>query len=37
MAYRFFCTYGIEVGDNDEDVNYVSLGLPTVEVFIENV
>ena len=37
MAYGFFRTYGIEVSDNNEDINYVSLGLLIVEVFIENV
>ena len=36
-ARGFFRACGIEVGDDDEDVDYTSLGLPTVEVFIENV
>ena len=36
-ARGFFRACGIEVGDDDEDVDYRSLGLPVVEMFIESV
>ena len=37
MAYEFFCTYRIEINNNNKDINYISLDLSIVEVFIENV
>ena len=36
-ARGFFRACGIEVGDDDEDVDYRSLGLPVIEMFIESV
>ena len=37
MARGFFRACGIEVSDDEEDVDYASLGLPAVEVFIDGV
>ena len=37
IARGFFRAYGIEVGNDDKDVDYRSLGLPIIEMFIESV
>ena len=37
MAYRFFCTYGIKISDNEKDINYVLLSLSIVKVFIDSI
>ena len=36
-ARGFFRAYGIEVDNNDKDIDYQSLGLPIIEMFIESV
>ena len=36
-ARGFFRACGIEIGNNDKDVDYRSLGLSIIEMFIESI